>query len=221
MNISAASGLDDVRARIAAGAKASGRDPAAVTLLAASKMQEAGAIAKLISKGQKTFGENRVQEAMEKWPDIRKTFPDVRLHMIGHLQSNKVRDAVALFDIIETLDRESLADELAREMERQGRRIPCLIQVNTGDEPQKGGVEPDKAPALLGHCRALKLEITGLMCIPPTHEPSALHFALLADMAKKLALPQLSMGMSGDFETAIRFGATTVRIGTALFGERS
>ena len=196
------------------------RDPSSVALLAASKTQDAGAIRALILQGQAVFGENRVQEAEEKWPALKKEFPHVKLHMIGHLQSNKAREAVALFDVIETLDRETLALDLAREMKRQNKNIPCLLQINTGDEPQKGGVAPREAEKLLALCRAQGLTVTGLMCIPPVDEPPELHFALIATLAGKLGLAELSIGMSHDFETAIHFGATTVRIGTALFGPR-
>ncbi len=212
--------LADIKARIASAAKEAGRDPASIRLLAASKAQLSEDIRRIILQGQTVFGENRVQEAAEKWPQLKKEFPAVQLHMIGHLQSNKAREAVALFDVIETVDSEKLADELSKEMKKQGRNLPCFIQVNTGDEEQKGGVSPKDVPALFDFCKAHGLNITGLMCIPPVHETPELHFALLADLAKRLKLANLSMGMSSDFETAIRFGASHIRIGTALFGTR-
>lgn len=212
--------LAEIKNKIEIAAKESGRQSGNVTLLAASKMQDAEKIRPLIAQGQNVFGENRVQEAEEKWPALKREFPNVQLHMIGHLQTNKVKDAVTLFDVIQTVDREHLALDLAREMKRQNRHLPCFIQINTGEEEQKGGIPPREAEKFLKFCRNSGLNITGLMCIPPEHEPPALHFALLADLAKHLDLANLSMGMSRDFETAIRFGATCVRIGTALFGRR-
>lgn len=193
----------------------------AVTLIAVSKTQPAEAIRAAIAAGQRDFGENRVQEAAEKWPAIRSEAPKVVLHLIGPLQTNKVRDAVKLFDVIHSLDRPKLADALAKEMTAQGRRIPCFIQVNTGREPQKAGVDPAEVADFVARCRdSLKLEIAGLMCIPPMDEEPSLHFAFLRELAKRNALTGLSMGMSGDADIAVAFGATHVRIGTAIFGAR-
>jgi PLP dependent protein len=167
------------------------------------------------------FGENRVQEAAAKWPALRQAAPNLQLHLIGPLQTNKVRDAVALFDVIETVDRPKLAHALVEEMKRTGRRPTCFIQVNTGEEPQKAGVLPEATDAFVGLCRdEFGLPVAGLMCIPPVDEEPALHFALLAEIARRNQLKALSMGMSADFETAIRLGATHVRVGTAIFGER-
>jgi hypothetical protein len=177
-------------------------------------------MAAALHAGQRVFGENRVQEAAAKWPALRAEWPGLELHLIGPLQSNKTGEAVALFDVIETVDRPKLAATLAGEMARAGRWPPCLIQVNTGEEPQKAGVAPAEAPALIELARTLKLPLKGLMCIPPAGQPPAPHFALLARIAGRHGLDWLSMGMSGDFETAIRLGATHVRVGSAIFGER-
>jgi pyridoxal phosphate enzyme (YggS family) len=216
-----AGALAAVRARIAEAARAARRDPAAVTLVAVSKTQSAERIAASLSAGQRVFGENRVQEAQGKWPALRAGWPDLSLHLIGPLQTNKVRDAVALFDVIETVDRESLAAALAREFARSGRRLRCLIQVNTGEEPQKAGIAPAEADAFIARCRDVHgLPIAGLMCIPPVDDDPALHFGLLRAIAERHGLGVLSMGMSADFELAIRFGATHVRVGTAIFGTR-
>jgi pyridoxal phosphate enzyme (YggS family) len=213
--------LAEIRSRIAAAAVAAGRDPAAVSLVAVSKTKSATEIRPAIAAGHRLFGENRVQEALAKWPPIKAEYPDLRLHLIGPLQTNKVRDAVRLFDAIESLDREKLARALAAEMANQGRRVDCFIQVNTGAEPQKAGVEPGKADAFIGLCRdGLGLPIAGLMCIPPVEEDPAPHFELLRKIARRNGLSGLSMGMSADFEVAIRFGATQVRVGTAIFGGR-
>lgn len=212
--------LAEIKNKINTAAKQAGRDSKGITLLAASKTQDTHKIRELITQGQIVFGENRVQEAEEKWPVLKKEFPNVTLHMIGHLQTNKVKEAVAIFDVIETVDREALALDLAKEMNRQNRPLPCFIQVNTGEEEQKGGIAPRDTEKFLAFCKTSGLNIIGLMCIPPETEPPELHFALLADMAKRMNLGHLSMGMSGDFETAVRFGATFVRIGTALFGAR-
>jgi hypothetical protein len=209
-----------VRARIAAACKSAGRDPAAVTLVAVSKTHPEEAVLEALEASQRVFGENRVQEAEAKYPALRARFPDLELHLIGPLQTNKAREAVALFDVIETLDRPKLARVLAQESERAGRRPACYVQVNTGEEPQKAGVAPEGADAFVAECRALGLDIVGLMCIPPESEPAAPHFALLRVIAERNGLTRLSMGMSGDFETAIRLGATHVRIGTAIFGAR-
>ena len=216
-----ASNLATVRGRIDTAARATGREPGAVTLVAVGKTHGPDAIRAALMAGQCVFGENRVQEAVAKFLDLRGEFPDLALHLIGPLQTNKVKDAVVHFDVIETVDRPRLAEALAREMERSGRRLPCFIEVNTGKEPQKAGVSPEAADAFIGECRdRLELPIEGLMCVPPEHEEPALHFALLREIARRNGLLQLSMGMSADFETAIRFGATHVRVGTAVFGAR-
>lgn len=191
-----------------------------VNLVAVSKMQPEERVHAALAAGHRLFGENKVQEAMERWTALKKEYPDVRLHFIGHLQTNKVKDAVALFDCIETLDGAKLAAALADEMKKQGRNLPCFIQVNTGEEPQKGGVIPAELPALLDVCKKLNMGIIGLMCLPPENEPPALHFALLKKLSLRHGLKDLSMGMSADFEKAIKLGATYIRVGTALFGER-
>jgi len=210
-----------IRERIAAAARTAGRDAGSVRLVAVSKMQPPERVAAALEAGHRLFGENRIQEALARWTGLRADLPDLTLHLIGPLQTNKVKDAVALFDVIETVDRPKLAHALAAEMARTGRRPDCLIQVNTGEEPQKAGVVPDDLSDLLALCRDdLALPVRGLMCIPPVDEPPALHFALLAELAERHGLDTLSMGMSSDFETAIRHGATLVRVGTALFGER-
>jgi pyridoxal phosphate enzyme (YggS family) len=216
-----ATNLRAVAEGIAAAAAAVGRDPGEVTLVAVAKLQPAEKLMAALAAGHRVFGENRVQEAKARWPALKERFPDVVLHMVGPVQSNKVRDAVALFDVIETVDRPKLARALAAEMERSGRRPECLIQVNTGAEPQKAGVRPEEAGALIDACRAdLGLPITGLMCIPPMDEEPSLHFALLARIARRHGLEKLSMGMTADYEIAVRFGATMVRVGTAIFGPR-
>jgi len=213
--------LASVRGRIEAAARAAGRPPDQVSLVAVSKTQPIEAVRAALRAGQRVFGENRVQEALGKFPALRDEFPDFTLHLIGPLQTNKVRDAVAHFDVIETVDRPHLAAALAREMAKTGRHLPCFIEVNTGEEKQKAGVFPEAADAFIGDCRdRLGLRIEGLMCIPPEHEEPALHFALLREIARRNGLQKLSMGMSADFETAIRFGATHVRVGTAIFGAR-
>ena len=217
-----AANLAAVRTRIEAATSAAGREAGSVALVAVSKTQPAAAVREALVGGHRLFGENRVQEAQAKYPALRQAFPDLELHLIGPLQTNKVRDAVALFDVIETVDRPRLAAALAREMERTGRRLPCLIEVNTGEEPQKSGVLPHTADAFVVECRdRLGLPITGLMCVPPLDEEPAPHFALLHEIARRTGLEVLSMGMSADFETAIRFGATHVRVGTAIFGARA
>jgi PLP dependent protein len=213
--------LAEVRQHIAAAARAAGRDPAAVTLVAVSKTHGADRVRELLDAGQRVFGENRVQEAEEKFPALKAGYPDLKLHLIGPLQTNKAREAVALFDVIESVDRERLAATLAKEMARGGRRPDCYIQVNTGEEPQKAGVLPAEVDAFVAACcDTHKLPIMGLMCIPPVDEEPAPHFALLAKMAARNGLATISMGMSADYETAIRLGATHVRVGTALFGQR-
>ena len=205
--------------RVAQAARASGRDPADVTLVAVSKQQPWDPVAQVLAAGQTIFGENRVQEAQARWADRR---AGLELRLIGPLQTNKAREAVALFDVIETLDRERLAKALAEEMARQGRAVRLYVQVNTGEEPQKAGVSPAEADAFIARCReAHGLEIEGLMCIPPAEEPAGPHFALLGKIAARNGLSKLSMGMSGDYETAVRFGATSVRVGSALFGARA
>lgn len=213
--------LQETRGAIARAARDFGRKPEAVTLVAVSKTKPAEMIAPVLEAGQIDFGENYVQEAKEKWPALRERFPKSRLHMIGPLQSNKARDAVALFDVIESLDRESLAKELAREIERAGKAPQLIVQVNTGAEPQKGGVLPGEADAFLELCRTrYGLTIAGLMCIPPAEDPPSPHFALLGKIATRNDLAILSMGMSADYEAAIQLGATHVRVGSAIFGAR-
>ncbi len=219
MNI-IAQNIAAIREKITRACAENGRDPNDVNLVAVSKLQPAELISTAIDAGHRLFGENRVQEAKAHWADLRASYPDLRLHLIGPLQTNKVRDAVELFDVIETVDRPSLADALAKEMKNQGRHLSCFIQVNTGEEEQKGGVMPGGLPALLDHCRRSGLAISGLMCIPPVDEPPAPHFALLKKLTQRHGLPELSIGMSADFEQAIALGATYIRIGTALFGER-
>ncbi len=197
------------------------RDPAAVTLIAVSKTFAAGDIRPVIGAGQRHFGENRVQEAQGKWPALKAKTPDIVLHLIGPLQSNKTKEAVALFDAIHTIDRPKIAHAVADEMRKQNKKLQLFVQVNTGEEPQKAGIMPKDAKAFVSTCKnELKLDITGLMCIPPLDEEPAVHFAFLAKMAKDLQLPHLSMGMSGDFETAIALGATHIRVGSAIFGSR-
>ncbi len=216
-----AANLALIRERIARAALASGRDPAAIELVAVSKTHPAEAAAAALAAGQRVFGENRVQEAKAKWPDLRHSFPDLRLHLIGPLQTNKVRDAVALFDVIETVDRPKLAAALAHEMARAHRRPLCLIQVNTGREPQKAGVDPDQAGRLIALARdEYGLPVAGVMGIPPAGEDPTPHFRLLAELAARAGLAMVSMGMSGDFEQAIACGATHVRVGSAIFGAR-
>ena len=217
----AAQHLADVKGRIVEAARAAGRQPQAVTLVAVSKTHGADKVEELLGVGQRVFGENRVQEAEEKFPALKAKYPDLELHLIGPLQTNKAREAVALFDVIESVDRERLASVLAKEMERAGKRPDCFIQVNTGEEPQKAGVLPADIDGFVKLCReTYKLPIVGLMCIPPVDEEPALHFALLAKMAARNGLAKVSMGMSADYESAVRQGATHVRVGSALFGAR-
>ena len=216
-----AANLAAVQERIAAAARAADRAPESVTLVAVSKTHSAASVREALMAGHRVFGENRVQEAQAKYPALREESRELALHLIGPLQTNKVRDAVALCDVIETVDRLRLAQALAREMERSGRRPPCLIEVNTGEEPQKSGVLPTVADDFIIECRdRIGLPIEGLMCVPPLDEEPALHFALLREIARRTGLGVLSMGMSADFEKAIRFGATHVRVGTAIFGAR-
>jgi pyridoxal phosphate enzyme (YggS family) len=216
----AASRLAEVRANIARVCKPARRDPADVTLIAVSKTHSAETIQPLIGAGQRVFGENRVQEAQGKWPALRAAHPDIELHLIGQLQSNKAEEAVALFDVIHSLDRPSLLTALARAMDKAGRRVPCFVQVNIGDEPQKGGCPISELPAFLEAVRGADVPLAGLMCIPPADTEAAPFFALLAKLAADHGLAGLSMGMSGDYETAVMLGATHVRVGTALFGQR-
>jgi PLP dependent protein len=217
----AVEGLRQVRESIRRAASDYGRDPAGITLVAVSKTFPAEAIEPVLAAGQRVFGENYVQEAKAKWSALRERYPDVELHMIGPLQSNKAKEAVELFDVIHTLDRPSLAEALAKEIAKQGRKPRLLVQVNTGEEPQKGGVIPAEVDAFLEACRGLYgLEIEGLMCIPPAEDPPSPHFALLNTIAKKHGLKWLSMGMSADFDAAIQLGATHVRVGSAIFGAR-
>ncbi len=216
-----AANLAAVRERIAAAARAADRAPESVTLVAVSKTHPAASVRQALLAGHRVFGENRVQEAQAKYPELREEFPDLALHLIGPLQTNKVRDAVAGFAVIESVDRPRLAQALAKEIEHSGRRPPCLIEVNTGEEPQKAGIMPADADGFIVECRErLELPIIGLMCVPPLDEESAPHFALLREIARRNDLQILSMGMSADFEKAIRFGATHVRVGTAIFGAR-
>jgi pyridoxal phosphate enzyme (YggS family) len=210
-----------VEQEIALAARAAGRDPASVKLVAVTKTVPPDVIEEAIGAGQRVFGENRVQEAHAKWPALKERHPDIELHLIGPLQSNKVREAVALFDAIETVNRPKLARALAEEAARSGKCPRLLVQVNTGEEPQKAGVAPAEADAFVALCRDdLGLTIEGLMCIPPFDEEPAMHFALLAKIAARLGIKELSMGMSGDFARAIQFDATYVRVGTAIFGAR-
>jgi PLP dependent protein len=210
-----------VRQEIALAAEAADRDPAEVRLVAVTKTVASSAIEEAINAGQRIFGENRVQEARNKWPDLREQHAGLELHLIGPLQTNKVRDAVALFDVIETVDRPKLARALAEEMRRAGKSPRLFAQINTGEEPQKAGVLPGEVDEFITLCReTFGLSIEGLMCIPPLDEEPATHFALLAKIAERLGVKELSMGMSGDFARALQFGATYVRIGTAIFGAR-
>ncbi len=210
-----------VRDRIAAACRDAGRDCAGVTLVAISKTFGAQAVKPIIAAGQKVFGENRVNEAGAKWPALRYRHPDIELHLVGRLQSNKVRDALRLFDVIHSVDRPSLCAALAKEIGHRGRAPVLLVEINTGGEPQKAGVQPEHANSFITTCRATYgLEIAGLMCIPPLDEPPAPHFALAAKIARRNGLKLLSMGMSADYALAIRFGATHVRVGTAIFGSR-
>jgi pyridoxal phosphate enzyme (YggS family) len=216
-----AANLAAVRERIAAASRAADQTPESVTLVAVSKTHAASRVREVLTAGHRVFGENRVQEAQAKYPKLREEFPGLTLHLIGPLQTNKVRDAVTLFDVIESVDRPRLAQALTREMERSGRRVPCLIEVNTGEEAQKSGIMPAEADGFIRECRErLELPIIGLMCVPPLDEEPAPHFGLLREIARRNGLDILSMGMSADFEKAIRFGATHVRVGTAIFGAR-
>ncbi|OFW97022.1 MAG: YggS family pyridoxal phosphate enzyme [Alphaproteobacteria bacterium RIFCSPHIGHO2_12_FULL_66_14] len=213
--------LAEVRGRIEAAARSAGRDPTDVTLVAVSKTHGADRVREMLEAGQRVFGENRVQEAQEKFPALKSACPDIELHLIGPLQTNKARDAVMLFDVIQSVDRQRIAAALAKEMAHVGRRPACFIQVNTGEEPQKAGVAPADVDAFVAACRDIhKLPVVGLMCIPPVDEEPALHFALLGKIAARNGLPKISMGMSADYEMAVKLGATHVRVGSALFGAR-
>ena len=216
------SGLAAIQARITAAAQKAGRDPADVHLIAVSKVQPDDRVDAVLAEGHRVFGENRVQEAQGRWEHRRANHPDLDLHLIGPLQTNKVRQALALFDAIHTVDREKLARKLADGFAETGNPLPCFIQVNTGEEPQKAGCLPSDADAFIATCReALGLPIAGLMCIPPVDEEPSLHFALLKKIAERNGLTGLSMGMSADFESAIALGATHVRVGSAIFGART
>ena len=213
--------LAEVERRIATAARGVGRDPTSVHLIAVTKTFGDAEILPALEAGHRLFGENRVQEATAKWPALEARYPNIELHLIGPLQSNKAREAVALFDAIHTIDRPKIAKAVADEMARQGKRLKLFTEVNTGEEPQKAGVMPKEAAAFVAMCReGLKLDISGLMCLPPLEEEPAVHFAFLAKLAKELGLSDLSMGMSADFETAVQFGATHVRVGSAVFGPR-
>ena len=216
-----AEALTAIKARIAAAEIAAKRAAGSTHLIAVSKTYFAPDIEPVLEAGHRVFGENRVQEAMQKWPDLKSRYAGIELHLIGPLQSNKAKETVALFDCIHTIDRPKIARAVAAECAKQGRRLDLFVQVNTGEEPQKAGIAPKETAAFVAMCRnELKLEIAGLMCIPPVEEEAAVHFAFLAKRAKELGLAGLSMGMSADFDTAIAFGATHVRVGSAIFGAR-
>jgi len=220
-SVSARENLEKVRAAIAAAATEAKRKEGSVRLVAVSKTKPGEEISPVIDAGQRVFGENRVQEAQSKWPELKAETAGIELHLIGPLQSNKTAEAVALFDVIQTVDREKIAREIAREIKKQDKHPVLYVQVNTGSEPQKAGIEPDEADAFIAMCRTeLGLKISGLMCIPPVDENPGPHFALLAKIARENDIETLSMGMSDDFETAIAFGATEVRVGSAIFGAR-
>lgn len=219
--MSAVDRLNEVKSRIAEAARDAGRASGDIELIAVSKTFDADAIRPVLEEGHRVFGENRVQEAQGKWPGLKDEYPGVELHLIGPLQSNKSKEAVALFDVIQTVDREKIARTLAAEMKKQGKTVRLYVEVNTGMEPQKAGIAPDDCAAFLAMCRdELGLAVEGLMCIPPFDENPGPHFALLRKLAEENGIAKLSMGMSGDFETAVAFGATSVRVGTAIFGAR-
>jgi len=214
--------LNAITNEIADSARESGRDPAGVTLIAVSKTFSAEAITPFLDAGHRVFGENRVQETAGKWPGLRHSYTGIELHLIGPLQTNKARDAVGLFDVIQSVDRPRIARALAREMESAGRRLPVFIQVNTGAEPQKAGIAPEQLAGFLETCRQeLNLNVRGLMCIPPVNEEPSVHFGFLSTLAKRNGLRELSMGMSADYQTAVQYGATHVRVGSAIFGTRT
>ena len=221
MTSEASARLQSVRDDIAKACAMARREPAEVTLVAVSKLHGAEEIAPLIAAGQRVFGENRVQEAQAKWPALRESQPGIELHLVGQLQSNKAAEAVALFDSIHSLDRPSLVTTLAKAMDAAGKRVPCFVQVNIGAEEQKGGCALADLPALIGQARGANIPLAGLMCVPPADIEAAPFFALLDKLANDHGLPGRSMGMSGDFQTAIMLGATHIRVGTALFGERA
>ena len=213
--------LEQILQKIDKAARATDRFPSDITFIAVSKQQPEARIEAALQAGIRIFGENRLQEAQMRWHARRPLYPDLHLHLIGPLQSNKAGDAVALFDVLHTIDRPKIATALKIEMNKQNRELPCFIQVNTGEEPQKAGIAPTEVGDFLAYCRTdVRLNICGLMCIPPIDEEAAMHFALLKSLTERFALPQLSMGMSGDFEEAISFGATHIRVGSALFGSR-
>ena len=212
--------LQTVTAKIKQAAVACGRSDKDVTPVAVSKMHEAEEILPLLQAGHRVFGENRVQEAMRKFPALKERFPDLKLHLIGGLQTNKVKEAVSFFDVIESVDRIELAEKLAQEMEKQNKNLPCFIQVNIGEEPQKSGIAPSETNSLVKRCHDLGLNIVGLMCIPPVDDEPSPHFAFLKKLAQEAGVKELSMGMSDDYDIAVQQGATFVRVGTALFGER-
>ena len=217
----AAESLENIRSRIERAHQRFGPPPDRVELVAVSKTFDAAAIRPFLDAGQRVFGENRVQEAKEKWPELRASYDGIELHLIGPLQTNKAREAVGLFDVIQTVDRDKLAGVLAEEMKRAEKRLPVFVQVNIGLEEQKAGIPPAEAAAFVGRCRDLHgLDVVGLMCIPPEADPAGPYFAHLASLARDAGVEKLSMGMSGDFETAIAMGATHVRVGSALFGTR-
>ena len=213
-------GLDDIRERLARAEAKAGRAAGSVELIAVSKVQPESRVRAVLESGHRAFGENRVQEAQERWTPLRADYPDVRLHLIGPLQTNKARAAMGFFDAIHTVDRIKLARTIARIAGEEGRCPDLFVQVNTGEEPQKAGVPPREADSLVAECRSLGLPLAGLMCIPPEEEEPSLHFALLAKIAARNRLEGLSMGMSWDFEAAVELGATHVRVGSAIFGER-
>ena len=212
--------LNEIEQRLAAAEVDHGRGVGSTLLIAVSKVQPNDRVKSVLKQGHKCFGENRVQEAASKWPTFRQQFADIDLHLIGPLQSNKARQAMELFDVIHSLDRPKLANTLARIAQDLGKCPTIFIHVNTGKEPQKAGLMPEDTDSFVAECRKLDLPVRGLMCIPPNHEPASPHFEMLADMAERSGLLELSMGMSGDFEEAIRFGATHVRVGSAIFGDR-
>ncbi|MDG2242560.1 MAG: YggS family pyridoxal phosphate-dependent enzyme [Rhodospirillaceae bacterium] len=216
-----ADNLEAIQQRVAKAALRAGREAKGVSLTAVSKIHSADSVRAALETGHRVYGENRVQEAAQKWPPLKADFPDASIHLIGPLQTNKVRDAVALFDVIETVDRPKLAAAIAEEMEKQSRHLPCFIQINTGEESQKAGVMPAESDNFIAECRNnYGLNVSGLMCIPPQDEEPALHFAFLREIANRNGVAGLSMGMSADFETAVELGATHIRLGRAVFGER-
>ncbi|MGY8963910.1 MAG: YggS family pyridoxal phosphate-dependent enzyme [Rhodospirillales bacterium] len=220
-NVNIVENIESLKTRAAKAASGVGRDPLDILLVAVSKMHSGDAIRASLDAGQRVFGESRVQEAMDKWPPIKAEYPDVRLHLIGPLQTNKVREAVALFDVIQTVDRPKLANKLSEEMRKQNRMLPCFIQINTGEEDQKAGILPAESDSFISNCRDKEgLRVEGLMCIPPQYEEPSLHFAFLREIAARNSIDNLSMGMSTDFEIAIAMGATQIRLGTAIFGSR-